>query len=41
MFTREFHVEDSLKVWDAIFYEYYLTPPEEKEKDKDKEKAWF
>ncbi|CAD8183912.1 unnamed protein product [Paramecium pentaurelia] len=25
MFTREFHVEDSLKVWDAIFYDYYLT----------------
>ncbi|CAD8104618.1 unnamed protein product [Paramecium sonneborni] len=31
MFTREFHVEDSLKVWDAIFYDYYLT----------EEKAWF
>lgn len=23
LFTREFHIEDSLKVWDAIFYDYY------------------
>ena len=30
MTTREFHLIDSVNLWDSIFYEYYLEPNDNK-----------